>query len=124
MRNERRNWLVVAVAGLAAPWLVLKQVSAQSSAPKRVVKITAQRFQFSPASIGARAGETLELQISSLDFVHGLSIPDLKLRADLPPQRLTTLVVKFDKPGTYDFLCDNFCGDHHEDMSGKFVVSA
>ena len=26
--------------------------------------------------------------------------------------------------GTYDFLCDNFCGDGHESMHGRLVVSA
>jgi len=27
------------------------------------------------------------------------------------------------KPGTIDFLCDNFCGDGHERMQGRFVVT-
>jgi cytochrome c oxidase subunit 2 len=31
--------------------------------------------------------------------------------------------VKFDQPGEYAFLCDNFCGDDHEEMAAKFVVT-
>ena len=26
------------------------------------------------------------------------------------------------RPGTFDFLCDVFCGDGHEDMGGKIHV--
>ena len=28
------------------------------------------------------------------------------------------------KPGVYDFLCDNFCGDEHETMHGRMIVDA
>jgi heme/copper-type cytochrome/quinol oxidase subunit 2 len=27
-------------------------------------------------------------------------------------------------PGSYDFVCDNFCGDHHEEMHGRMIVEA
>lgn len=71
-----------------------------------------------------KPGEAVQLEITSLDFIHGLSIPDLKMRSDLPPGRITTLPVQFTNAGVYDFLCDNFCGSGHEEMSGKFVVEA
>jgi cytochrome c oxidase subunit 2 len=28
-----------------------------------------------------------------------------------------------DKVGTFPFHCDIFCGEGHEDMTGKFVVT-
>jgi len=28
-----------------------------------------------------------------------------------------------EKAGRFTFLCDNFCGDGHEDMNGVIVVS-
>jgi heme/copper-type cytochrome/quinol oxidase subunit 2 len=30
----------------------------------------------------------------------------------------------FDQPGAYAFLCDNVCGDGHEQMNGLLVVQA
>jgi len=63
------------------------------------------------------------LEFTSLDFVHGFKIPDLNVRSDLPPGRVTKVRVKFERPGEYAFLCDNFCGDDHEEMAGKFVVT-
>lgn len=96
--------------------------SAESDA--RIVKLIAQRFHYTPNEIQLKPGEAVQLEITSLDFIHGLSIPDLKLRTDLPPGRVTKLLVQFDKAGSYDFLCDNFCGNDHEEMSGKFIVIA
>ena len=108
-----------------APLASLLGTSARSSdEPARVVKITAQRFKYTPNEIMLKPGEAVQLEITSLDFVHGLSIPDLKMRADLPPGRVTTVQVQFASAGVYDFLCDNFCGEKHEEMSGKFVVTA
>ena len=108
-----------------APLASLLGASARSSdVPARVVKITAQRFKYTPNEIKLKPGEAVQLEITSLDFIHGLSIPDLKMRADLPPGRVTIVQVQFANAGVYDFLCDNFCGDKHEEMSAKFVVTA
>ena len=91
---------------------------------KPVIKIVAQRFRYTPNEIVLKKGQTAVLEFISLDFVHGFNIPDLKMRADLPPGKVTTVRVKFEQAGTYDFLCDNFCGDGHEEMGGRFVVTA
>ncbi len=118
---QRRQWLQQAALWATAPLAVLTLAKAQSSEP-RVVQVVAQKFRYTPREIMAKPGEALLLEVRSLDFVHGLSIPDLKLRADLPPGRVTQLRVKFDKAGRYDFLCDNFCGNEHEEMGGQFVI--
>ena len=123
--HQRRQWLKRAAVWSVVPLASLLGASARSSDERaRVVKITAQRFKYTPNEIMLKPGEAVQLEITSLDFVHGLSIPDLKMRADLPPGRVTTVQVQFTNAGVYDFLCDNFCGDKHEEMSGKFVVKA
>jgi cytochrome c oxidase subunit II len=120
---SRRRILGLAwgVASVGALWAFAAR---GQDAPVRVVKLKAERFHYTPSEITLKAGEAIMLEISSLDFVHGLSIPDIKVRADLPPGRITKLALKFDKPGTYEFLCDNFCGSEHEEMSGRFIVKA
>ena len=89
---------------------------------KRIIQIVAQRFSYTPNEIVLKTGEPVQLQIKSLDFVHGFNIPDLHIRADLPPGRITTINLTPKKSGTYDFLCDNFCGAGHENMNGKIIV--
>jgi cytochrome c oxidase subunit II len=97
---------------------------ASGSEPPQVIRLTAQRFHFTPETVEVKAGQALMLELTALDFAHGFNLPDLKLRIDLSPEHVTRLAVQFDKPGDYAFICDNFCGDSHEDMGGKFVVLA
>jgi len=96
---------------------------AQDNVGKTILRTRATRSQFSPSQFEAKVGVALTLEIASVDFAHGFNMPDLKLRADLPPDTVTRIDLLFDKPGSYVFFCDNFCGDDHEDMFGKIVVS-
>lgn len=88
----------------------------------QVVEIVAQRFSYTPNEIVLTRGRPAILKIHSLDFVHGFNIPDLHIRADLPPGVVTTVRLTPEKSGTYDFLCDNFCGIGHEQMDGRIIV--
>jgi len=60
--------------------------------------------------------------LTSLDFAHGFSIPDLAARVDLVPGKAVELTVLIDRAGRLVFLCDNFCGDDHDEMAGTIVV--
>jgi len=122
-QTSRRRMLkgVFAVTGAAA---FARSGVAQSAAEPRVIEMTAHRFAYEPNEIALKAGERVVVAIRSLDFVHGMNIPDLGLRLDLVPGRVTRLELQPKAPGTIDFVCDNFCGDGHEEMHGRFVVSA
>jgi len=123
MGATRRDWMT-RIAGLAAlPLLGVlgRRAVAQPAAPQ-VVKLVAQRFHYTPSEFRVKPGEVV-LEITALDFVHGFNMPDLKLRSDLPPGRVTQLRFTVDKPGDYEFVCDNFCGDKHEEMAGRMVVA-
>ena len=86
--------------------------------------MTARRFVYTPNDIEVKAGIPVVLEIMSIDFFHGFNIPDLKLRFDLPPGQVTRVRFTPDKPGVLPFLCDNFCGDGHEEMNGRIIVRA
>ena len=120
--TNRRRVLrgVFAVAGAA----LVGTGAAQSAAEPRVIEMTAHRFAYEPNEITLKAGERVVVAIRSLDFVHGMNIPDLGMRLDLVPGRVTRLELQPKAPGTIDFVCDNFCGDGHEEMHGRFVVTA
>ena len=122
-QTSRRRMLkgVFAVTGAAA---FARSGVAQSAAEPRVIEMTAHRFAYEPAEVPLKVGEKVVVEINSLDFVHGMNIPDLKTRLDLVPGRITKLELQPMQPGDIEFVCDNFCGDGHETMHGKFVVSA
>lgn len=102
---------------------VLK-ASTQNTDGKKVVKITAQRFHYTPSEIILKKGEPVLLELTSLDRLHGFYIPDLNVRADIVPGRATHVPLTLDEIGEHDFLCDVFCGSGHGEMSGKIVVVA
>ena len=111
---------VVATAGAA----LVRAGVAQDVAAPRVIELTARRFTYIPNEIALKVGERVVIAISSIDFVHGMNLPDLHMRLDLVPGRITKLELQPKTPGVIDFVCDNFCGDGHEEMHGRFIVSA
>ena len=114
---KRRHLLLMGAATAGAAL-----TTARAQAP-REIEITAQRFKFTPHVIPLKMGEPVVLLIRSLDFAHGFFVPDLDLRTDLMPGRVTRLTLTPKTPGQLAFLCDNFCGEGHEGMDGHFEVS-
>ncbi len=91
-------------------------------APRRIA-IAAHKFSFSETQILARVGESIQLEITSLDFVHGFALPQLGVRVDTPPGKTTPLALTDLRVGRYTYLCDNFCGEAHDRMTGLLVVA-
>ncbi len=89
----------------------------------RVIKIVARRFEFEPSIIALRVGEAVILEVTSLDYLHGFSIPSLAIRGDVPEGHTFRATIKPPRAGNYAMVCDNFFGDDHDEMSGKIVVS-
>jgi len=123
MKTTRREWMLRALSASALPALAMLESPAAAQSPQ-VVKIVAQRFHYTPNEFRVKAGQPVVLEFTALDFVHGFNMPELKLRADLPPGPVVRVQLTAPKPGVYEFLCDNFCGDGHEQMNGRMVAEA
>ena len=124
MRRTAVMGLLVVVVSLSGATVgaLLAQAKTNHADGEQTIKIVARRFSYTPNEITLKKGQPAVLEFTSIDFVHGFSIPDLNIRADLPPGKVTLVRIKPDKAGAYDFLCDNFCGAKHEEMSGRIVV--
>ncbi|HXY55820.1 MAG TPA: cupredoxin domain-containing protein [Nitrospirota bacterium] len=91
--------------------------------PDQVIKITAKKFEYSPNEIKIKKGVPVVLEFTSLDRIHGFTVPDLGgVRATIEPGKATRVTIIAPKAGTYEFHCDIFCGDGHEGMTGKIIV--
>jgi cytochrome c oxidase subunit 2 len=92
-------------------------------AKEQVIKITAKKFEYSPNEIRIKKGAPVVLEFTSLDRVHGFTVPGLGgIRATIEPGKVTRVRLVAPKAGTYNFHCDLFCGDGHEGMTGKIIV--
>ena len=96
-------------------------VHAQSG--ERVVKVLAKKFVFVPEEIALKKGEAVTLEFTSADVFMGFNAPDFKLRTDIVPGMTTKVRFTPDRVGTFTFICDVFCGDGHEDMAGRLVIT-
>ncbi|MGZ6987725.1 MAG: cupredoxin domain-containing protein [Thermoanaerobaculia bacterium] len=103
--------------------LALGAALSMRAAEPRVVHISAKRFEFTPSEVRVKKGETVALELTSEDRVHGFNLPAFKIRKDIVPKEGTRVTLTPDKEGTFPFHCDVFCGDGHEDMTGVLVVT-
>jgi len=107
-----------AVIGLASFGVY---VSAQPA--EQVIRVTAKRFDYTPAEVKLKKGVPVVLEFTSEDIVMGFNVPDLGARTDIVPGKVTRLRLVPDRVGTFEFHCDIFCGAGHEDMSGAIIVT-
>ncbi len=95
----------------------------QGGQPQQVIKITAQRFHYTPNEIRIKAGVPVVLEFTSLDRIHGFTVPDLGgVRLTIEPGKVNRVTIMAPKAGVYEFHCDIFCGDGHEGMTGKIIA--
>ncbi|MBB3214280.1 cytochrome c oxidase subunit 2 [Herbaspirillum sp. Sphag1AN] len=129
MRSSRRQFLrrILGSSGaVLCGGSLLAEAAGETSQPQpaRVIRIEAKKFTYTPNEIAIQQGESVILDLTALDFVHGFNIPDLHVRADIVPGKATRLPLQFPSAGKISFLCDNFCGSGHEEMGGNFNVIA
>lgn len=120
MIRARRSLLLGSVA-LAAGALVRVLPAAE---PKpRTIAVVARKFVFLPRDIRLKAGEPVVLEFTAPEVVMGFYAPELDLRTVIVPGQVAKVPFTPTKAGTFAFLCDIFCGEGHEGMSGQIVVT-
>ncbi|MFY9555396.1 MAG: cupredoxin domain-containing protein [Blastocatellia bacterium] len=119
-----RKTLMMALVAYVATGLAVGTVSSGSGSFKdKVIKLTAKKFEYSPAEITVKKGEPVVIEVSSEDVKHGFTLPDFGIRTDIKPGSVNRLSFTPDKVGRFTFACDVFCGSGHEDMSGTLIVT-
>ncbi len=115
--------IVVAVAMMAISLIACSLGTIALAADGQVIKITAKKFEYNPNKITLKKGVPVTLEFTSLDRLHGFNCPDLGIRTDILPGKVSRIQFVPKKAGTFPFHCDNFCGEGHENMTGEFIVT-
>jgi cytochrome c oxidase subunit 2 len=112
------RWILPAIAAVALPALAFEQQE------RRVVRVSAERFAFTPSRIEIDAGEEVELRLRSDDTSHGFRIAGLDASATIPKRGKgeVSVMLRVDTPGRYVFECNRMCGAGHYFMRGVLVV--
>lgn len=118
--RPRFSTLLFVMAGLVvalAP-LPIRPITPQ----ERIFQVEARQFAYSPAELDVNPGDTVTIQLVSIDVVHGLYIDDYGISVEADPGQTATLTFTADRPGAFRLRCNVTCGAMHPFMIGKLRV--
>jgi cytochrome c oxidase subunit 2 len=67
-------------------------------------------------------GKPVRLLLTSRDVIHSFYVPDMRIKQDAVPGRMTMAWFTALEPGTYQVLCAEYCGLSHSRMRGSVVA--
>jgi cytochrome c oxidase subunit II len=123
--------VVVAIGFLLSPVFTPKASGISQTANGKVINIQAAMDGFDLKEIHAKVGETLTVNLSSLDNEHHtdgggqhqFAIDELGVDIIAQPLSSSTATFTVTKPGTYTYYCDICCGGKaNPTMNGKLIV--
>jgi cytochrome c oxidase subunit II len=119
----RRSWIGGALLTLLAATLSARQADPPA---QRVVRVTAERFAFTPSEVKVAPGTSIEFHLRSEDTGHGFRIIGQSVDITIPKRGRGEATVRFTPPapGDYTFECSRMCGAGHSFMRGVIRVKA
>lgn len=123
MRLKSRGINLIILAAVLGAGLVSAGDYASVQAEDPVIRIVAKKFDYTPNEIKLKKGVPVVLEFTTLDVFMGFKVPDLDVRADIIPGKVSRVRLVPDKVGIFPFVCDVFCGSGHEEMGGTIIVS-
>lgn len=121
----------VLIVVLVATVLSMRQMPDGAHADAVVIEILGERWDWratypngatTRGEVRVPAGEAVALRLSSADVIHSFWVPSLAGKIDALPDRVNTLVLLADEPGTYRGQCAEFCGLHHASMDVRVIA--
>jgi cytochrome c oxidase subunit 2 len=79
-------------------------------------------WQFEPNEITVPVGSRVTFYMTSNSVIHGFKLEGTNLNVMLIPGEISKLTATFDEPGTYNFICHEYCGTLHHAMYGQVIV--
>ena len=111
-----RRFLAPAVAALAATALAAGCGGTGSSEPVATTEVSmAKSYRFEPKAIEISAGETVTWTNND-NFTHSVKVEG---QGDHKVDRGDSVSIRFDRAGTYDYVCTL----HSHDMHGTVIVA-
>ncbi len=82
------------------------------------------RTSWTPPQMHVPVGETVELQLHSIDVIHSFYVPAFLYQRDITPRKDQVIQFLADREGIYRGQCTQFCGLLHQAMEFEVVVES
>ena len=89
-----------------------------------VIVINAKRFEFMPKEVTLKKGEPVTIRLVATDHAHGLLVKPLGIDLDAKPDTPDEVTITPNAEGTFNAICDHYCGVGHGNMKMTFVVTS
>lgn len=84
--------------------------------------ILAQTWVFLPNEVRIPAGSEITFYLTSKDVQHGFIVERTNINVMVLPGQVSQVRATFNEPGTYNFICHEYCGVGHQTMYGRLIV--
>lgn len=84
--------------------------------------IIAKQWSFEPAEIIVNQGDKVKLNLTSVDVPHSLAINEFGINQFIKPGETAVVEFTADKLGEFTFYCNVFCGQGHQEQTGRLIV--
>lgn len=91
-------------------------------AQARTFRVEASQYAYSPGEITVNPGDTVTLELVSMDVVHGIFVDGYDVSVSADPGQTARLTFVADKAGSFRLRCNVTCGAMHPFMVGKLNV--
>jgi cytochrome c oxidase subunit II len=116
---SRRKVTLAMLSILALPGL---RIFPQNTPTVGEIRITAEKYRFTPDVIRVKKNDHVKLAITALDADHGFKLEAFHINEKLKKGEVTSAEFVADKTGTFPFQCSHFCGRGHGKMKGQLIV--
>lgn len=79
-------------------------------------------WAFDPKEIRVPVGSEVTFKITSRDVTHGMYVEKTNINIMIVPGQISEVTHVFDQPGTFAYVCHEYCGVGHQAMSGTIIV--
>mgnify|MGYP001617037147 CR=1 FL=1 len=80
-------------------------------------------WEYLPKEITVPVGSRVSFYVTSSDVQHGFNIQNTNANFMVLPGQVSKLTITFKNPGTYNFICPEYCGVGHGVMYGAIIVT-
>jgi cytochrome c oxidase subunit II len=118
--------MIVALVALLMGTIFYVPYGKTAGEGKQVVRVIGVQFAWSISPASVKAGDPVEFLATTQDVSHGFGVYRegvLQFQAQVISGETQKIVHTFDKPGTYDVLCLEFCGAGHHKMVTTLEVT-
>ncbi len=86
------------------------------------VHMVAHMWGWTPSPLHVPEGATVTFYVTSTDVLHGFEVQGTTINVTAGPGITGAVTYTFKRAGTFNIICNEYCGIEHQAMLGRIIV--